>query len=89
MAGARFPRAEYSAFVHALDETGAIVAQSDTPAVPMWCWVPGEVVRDERLLVAPAITTVSLGLYDPHTGVRLTVAPPVLEDRILLPVAAK
>ncbi len=85
-----FPRAEYSAFVHALDETGAIIAQSDgPPAVPMWCWVPGEVVRDERLLVAPAITTISLGLYDPYTGVRLTVAPPAPEERILLPVAAE
>ena len=86
-----FPRAEYSAFVHALDGTGAIVAQSDgPPAVPMWCWVPGEVVGDERLLVAtPAIQTVGVGLYDPLTGVRLMVAPPAPEERILLPVAAE
>ncbi len=47
-----FPRAESSAFVHALDAAGETIGQRDGPpaAVPMWCWVPGEVVADERLL---------------------------------------
>ncbi len=92
-----FPRVEYSAFVHALDAEGAIVAQSDgaPAAVPMWCWVPGEVVADERRLAAPPETeAVGVGLYDPLTGVRLPAStpdggPPPAEDRILLPLPAE
>lgn len=84
-----FPRAEYSAFVHALDAAGAMVAQSDGPpaGAPMWCWVPGEVAADTRLLAAPPGTeAVGVGLYDPLTGVRLPVTPPAEEERILLPL---
>jgi hypothetical protein len=87
-----FPRAEYSVFVHALDGEGAIVAQNDGPpaAAPMWCWVPGEVVADERLLAAPPETEAAgVGLYDPVTGVRLPATPPTAEDRILLPLPAE
>jgi hypothetical protein len=87
-----FPRAEYSAFVHALDGAGGMVAQSDGPpaGAPMWCWVPGEVAADERLLAAPPGTeAVGIGLYDPLTGVRLPVTPPAAEERILLPLPAE
>ena len=86
---ADFPRADYSVFVHALDESGAIIAQSDGPpaGVPTWCWIPGEVVADERVLVAPGpIRGVAVGLYDPVTGARLPVSPPAADDVILLPV---
>ncbi len=82
-----FPRAEASAFVHAL-RGGEIAGQSDGPpaAVPMWCWVPGEVVADERLLGAPGgFDAVGVGLYDPLSGARLPVWPAVAEDRIVLP----
>lgn len=84
---ADFPRAEYSVFVHALDGDGAIIAQSDgPPAVPIWCWVPGEVVADERLLAAPDQTRhFAAGIYDPLTGARLPVSPPVADDIIRLP----
>lgn len=85
---ADFPRADYSVFVHALDGKGAILAQSDGPpaAVPMWCWIPGEVVADERLLTAPGIREIAVGVYDPLSGARLPVSPPVGDDRIILPV---
>jgi len=82
-----FPRAESSVFVHALDAAGATVAQSDGPpaAVPMWCWVPGEVVADERRLDAANAAAFAVGLYDPLTGQRLPVRPPQPDDRIVLP----
>ncbi len=84
-----FPRAEVSAFVHALDAAGATMAQSDGPpaAVPMWCWVPGEVVADERRLAAEGVAAFAVGLYDPVTGQRLPVQPPQPDDRIVLPGA--
>ena len=85
-----FPRAEYSAFVHALDATGQTIAQSDGPpaAVPMWCWVPGEVVADERQLVTDAPpASFAVGLYDALSGQRLPVQPPAPDDRIVLPGA--
>ena len=84
-----FPRAEVSAFVHALDAAGVTIAQSDGPpaAVPMWCWVPGEVVADERRLAAENVAGFAVGLYDPLTGQRLPVRPPLPDDRIVLPGA--
>jgi hypothetical protein len=84
-----FPRAEYSVFVHALDAEGIIIAQNDGPpsSVPVWCWIPGEIVADERILDSPADTqSIGVGVYDPLTGVRLPVLPPVLDDRVLLSV---
>jgi hypothetical protein len=87
-----FPRAEYSAFVHALDAEGGTLAQSDGPpaGAPMWCWVPGEVATDVRLLAAPPGTqAVGVGLYDPLTGARLSVSPPAAEERIVLPLPAE
>ena len=87
-----FPRVEYSVFVHALDSAGETVGQSDGPpaAVPMWCWVPGEVVADERTLdVSAEAVEVGVGLYDPLTGVRLPVSPPAPDDRVLLPLLEK
>ncbi len=85
-----FPRVEYSAFVHALDAAGNTIAQSDGPpaAVPMWCWVPGEVVADERQLATGDIPAAfAVGLYDALSGQRLPVKPPAPDDRIVLPGA--
>ncbi|MBK7217663.1 MAG: hypothetical protein IPH95_11565 [Candidatus Promineofilum sp.] len=85
-----FPRAEYSAFVHALDASGATIGQSDGPpaAVPMWCWIPGEVVADERRLSAATTPDgFAVGLYEPLSGQRLPVRPPTPDDRIVLPGA--
>ena len=84
-----FPRADSSAFVHALDAAGQTIAQRDGPpaAVPMWCWVPGEVVADERLLPGVAPAAFAVGLYDPLSGQRLPVHPATPDDRIVLPAA--
>jgi hypothetical protein len=87
-----FPRADYSVFVHTLDGDGQIVAQSDGPPhpVPTWCWIPGEVIADERFLDTPVSTrSVGVGIYDPLTGVRLPVSPPVPDNRILLTVGGE
>ncbi|HQF70393.1 MAG TPA: hypothetical protein PLH39_03835 [Promineifilum sp.] len=85
-----FPRAEFSAFVHALDANGQTISQSDGPpaAVPMWCWVPGEVVADARRLEGDTPAAgFAVGLYDPVSGRRLAVQPATPDDRIVLPGA--
>ena len=54
----------------------------------MWCWVPGEVVADERQLVTGDIPAAfAVGLYDALSGQRLPVKPPAPDDRIVLPGA--
>ncbi|WP_374689263.1 hypothetical protein [Promineifilum sp.] len=73
----------YHVFVHLVDETGAIVAQSD--AVPgEWTrpttgWLPGEYVLDVHTLALPetlpaGLLTLRIGLYDPDSGERLMAA---------------
>ena len=67
----------YKVFVHMLDETGAIVAQSDqVPAAggaPTETWLPKEVVIDEHPLQAPGPGRyrVLAGLYDPISSQRM------------------
>ncbi len=93
----RFPRVEYSVFVHLLDENGVIVGQSDGPpgggAPPVWCWAPGEVVADRRTLNLAPLNgrpyRIGVGLYEPLTGSRLPVRPPAADDRVLLPPAGE
>jgi hypothetical protein len=69
--------ASYTAFVHALDGRGNILAQSDSiPAQgirPTAGWLPGEVILDmHRLAVEPGlVTALRIGLYDAGTGVRV------------------
>jgi len=73
----------YHAFVHLVDETGNILAQSD--AVPAgWTrpttgWLPGEYVVDVHTLNLPNALpdgplTLRVGLYDPVTGERLSAS---------------
>ncbi|MCC6458567.1 MAG: glycosyltransferase family 39 protein [Caldilineaceae bacterium] len=69
--------ANYNAFVHLLDSTGAIVAQSDaTPGGDKISsrWLPGEVILDQHILTLPPEVASSnelasyqlvAGLYDP------------------------
>jgi hypothetical protein len=88
----------YKFFVHLLDvETGEMVAQADVMprgwGYPTTWWEKGEVVSDEITLgvseVPPGAYRVTIGVYDPGTGVRL----PVMEagcvgearDHLLLP----
>lgn len=82
-------------FVHALDATGAIVAQQDgvlaaPPGQSLAAWREGEIVRQRiRLPAVPAPTSVVVGLYRGEDGQRwpLTVdGQPVADGRYPVPV---
>jgi hypothetical protein len=72
----------YHVFVHLVDETGAIIAQSDgQPANwtrPTTGWAPGEFIVDGHSLTVPEEQPLEplqlrVGLYNPATGERLRV----------------
>src|SRR5207253_1396497 len=65
-----------SVFVHLLDGSGAIRAQSDGPpaggAAPTDAWSVGDRIDDRRVLVAPPGRYLArVGLYEPASGRRL------------------
>lgn len=72
----------YKAFVHLLDENGAIIAQSDVVPAGGYAtnrWVPGEVVADTHLLALPSdllpgVYRLVTGMYEPIGGRRLDAA---------------
>jgi hypothetical protein len=90
--------ADNHVFVHLLDEEGGLVAQHDgVPGggQPTWSWQEGEVVPDSHRLVVPqevlfrtGTYTVSVGLYDYGTKMRLPAVMPdgtrLTADRIPL-----
>ena len=72
--------ADYTAFVHVLDQNGQLVAQSDLPAgggyAPTSSWPIGQPIVDRQGVVLPPALTpgeyqIVIGLYGPD-GVRLT-----------------
>jgi hypothetical protein len=72
----------YHVFVHLVDETGNILAQSDTVpgnwTRPTTGWLPGEYVTDVHTLTLPdqlpaGPLSIRIGLYNPDTGQRLSV----------------
>jgi mannosyltransferase len=70
---ARRPRQEYKVFVHAVDDRGALVAQSDgVPAGwrrPTTGWAPNELVVDAHALRLPAgRLQILVGLYREEDG---------------------
>lgn len=75
----REPSDNYAVFVHVEDETGHIVAQYDSYAVhgnePTSWWPVGRVFVDHYSVVLPDTLdeplSVTLGLFQPNTGVRL------------------
>lgn len=73
------PPADYTVFIHLLDESGQLAAQFDGPptagSYPTSLWEPGEIIIDTRLLagLSPGRYRVLAGLYHPDTGERLTV----------------
>jgi spermidine synthase len=78
----------YVAFVHLLDERGAIVAQSDQPpaagAAPTGGWLPGQRIEDvHRLAAESGGVRLAIGLYDPRTGRRLATPG---GDAVVLPL---
>jgi hypothetical protein len=72
---------DYSVFVHLVDRTGTIVAQSDSQPrkgqLPMSTWEPHKLVTDVILLPIDASVPVGndyqlvIGIYDAHTGARV------------------
>ncbi len=76
---------DYTVFLHLLDGKGEIAAQLDGPPVggryPTSYWLPGEIVADERRLVAPINREgpyrLVAGLYDPVTLNRLEMVDDV------------
>ncbi len=78
-AGAETPT-DYHVFVHLVDASGEIVAQSDAAPAnwtrPTTGWLPGEYVLDTHTLTLPATLpegplTLRVGMYAPDTGARL------------------
>ena len=71
--------AGYRVFVHLVDESGQIIAQSDgDPANwsrPTTGWMPGEYILDSHQLTpdssSETLLNLRVGLYDPNTGERL------------------
>ncbi|MFN2137037.1 MAG: ArnT family glycosyltransferase [Candidatus Promineifilaceae bacterium] len=69
---------DYTVFIHALDQQGQVITQSDaTPAggaSPTGIWQPGDVVRDKhRLIGGGKAAALRIGLYEPASGRRLDV----------------
>jgi hypothetical protein len=74
--------ADYTVFVHLLDESGRLIGQHDgEPAGgqrPVSSWVAGELIADPHSLVFrhteyTGTATIQVGLYDPLTGRRLSL----------------
>jgi len=79
---------DYHAFVHLLDAEGQLAAQRDGVPVqgerPTWSWWGGEVIQDEYVLITdpelPAgAYTLSVGMYELLSGVRLSAVGPAGE----------
>jgi hypothetical protein len=88
---------DYHVFVHLLSTEGNLVAQQDGVPVrgarPTWSWRDAEVLQDEYTLSTDANLsadryTLSIGMYDYATGVRLPAVGPngerLSEDRVVL-----
>jgi hypothetical protein len=94
--------ADYSIFVHLLDETGQTVGQADgapyANRYPTTAWRPQSVIEDRRELAASGadlgrVQRIAVGVYDPATGVRLSAVDgagkPLPDDALILPWAAR
>ncbi len=88
------PSRSYKVFVHALDSSGAVIAQSD--AVPAgWTrptdtWAPGEEVEDRHALLLPAgapVVALRIGMYALEGGQALPLADGAA--RVELPLTAQ
>ncbi len=79
-AQAAFP-ADYTVFVHALDDAGALVGSGDGPpmqgAFPTSLWRPGDVILDTHYLTIEqdtALQRITVGLYNLADGSRLSAS---------------
>jgi len=74
------PTANYTVFLHLEDDSGATVAQADSPPLdgdwPTAAWEAGMTIVDAHILRIPAELSpgeyqLAIGLYDPESGARL------------------
>ena len=78
--------------LHGTNEAGDIISQNDGPLFrgnyPPQYWRSGQTLRDEATLeLAPGITNVVFGLYDPRNGRRLPVQiDGRRDDRVVMPL---
>jgi len=91
----RPPSQDLSIFVHALDESGNLVGQSDGAPFdglyPLAHWLPGRPIEDVRALAFDAPPAAfAVGVYDPATGARLpardAAGQPLPDNRFLFEV---
>lgn len=92
-AGDGFSPTAYTVFAHMLAADGRLIGQHDAPPAngerPTTSWVAGEYITDPHLMTFreagyTGSAAISVGLYDPATGVRLTLADGT--DAVMLPV---
>ncbi len=75
----RQPEANYTVFLHLLDDQGNVVRQFDGPPAnnlyPTALWDVGEIIQDEHILSDIPSGQIKLvgGLYRPDTGARLLI----------------
>ncbi len=80
--GERPLRQNATVFLHALNQDGELVAQSDSQPVqnsyPLTNWPPGVLIADAHSFTWPtgALTQLAVGLYDPATQARWPVTGP-------------
>lgn len=73
------PDADYTVFVHLVDDTGDLLAQRDGPpaggSYPTSWWLPGDIIEDRHTVALPAThassATLYVGMYNASTGARL------------------
>jgi hypothetical protein len=84
--------ADYTTFVHLLNQAGDVVAQKDRPpldgAYPTSLWDPGEIIADQMRIPLPSDLpdgnyNLVVGLYDFNTGARLPV-PGNLDSSVVI-----
>jgi hypothetical protein len=86
------PPADYTIFVHLLDEDGNLLAQADGPPndglSPTRIWLPGDVVEDTHPFppgtIIPPGARILVGAYRPDTGERVAA----VRDGVPLPDSA-
>jgi len=85
--------ADYTVFLHVLDESGHLVGQGDAPPqagrYPTSWWDAGEIVVDAHTIDLPAdatpgIYSIVVGWYSPQTGERLPLIGPPAGDALEL-----